>query len=119
MERPAGEADVYVARTAALVIHPDKITAVVVTREPVYADSASITESLRRRLGLPGQPQPIRVTGYYYMATFHVDAHAARKIHTLTGQNVGQIQRILGQMFAGRWGRDVPRAAAWGQSGRS
>lgn len=94
MERPAGEADVYVARTAALVIHPDEITAVVVTREPVYADTASITESFRRRFGLPGQPQPIRVTGYYYMATIHVDAHAARNVHTLTGQNVGQMVDI-------------------------
>jgi hypothetical protein len=90
MERPAGEADVYVARTAALVIHPDEITAVVVTREPVYADTASITESFRRRLGLPGQPQPMRIAGHVYLATMHVDTQAAQRVHTFTAKHVGQ-----------------------------
>ena len=90
MERPAGAADVYIARTAALVIHPDQITEVVLTREPVYADTASITESLRRRFGGPGDPQPIRVTGYYYMAAIHVDPQAARRVHTFTSKHVGQ-----------------------------
>jgi len=56
VERAAEETDVYVARTAALVIHLDEITTVVITREPVYADAASGTEAFRRRLGLPGQP---------------------------------------------------------------
>jgi len=79
VERAAEETDVYVARTAALVIHLDEITTVVITREPVYADAASGTEAFRRRLGLPGQPQPIRITSYYYMATIHVDTHAARE----------------------------------------
>ncbi len=90
LERAAEETDVYVARTAALVIHLDEITTVVITREPVYADAASGTEAFRRRLGLPGQPQPIQITSYYYRATIHVDTRAARRIHTFTTKNVGQ-----------------------------
>ena len=94
VKRPAEEAEVYVARTAALVIHLDEITTVVITRKPIYADLPSITESTRRQLGLPGQPQPIRVMGFHYVAVVHVDAHAARRLHTLTAKSVGQVVDI-------------------------
>jgi hypothetical protein len=90
LERPTEEGDVYVERTPALVLRPDEITTVVVTREPVYADTASMIEVFRRRHGLPGQPQPIRITSYYYWATIHVDVQAARRVHTFTANNVGQ-----------------------------
>ena len=90
VKRPVEEAELYVARAAALVIHPGEITRVVITRKPVYADLPSITEATRRQLGLPGQPQPLRITGHYYMAVVHVDTQAARRFHTLTAQNVGQ-----------------------------
>lgn len=94
VKRPAEETRLYVARTAALVIHSDNITMVVITRKPIYADLPSITESTRRQLGLPGQPQPIRVIGFYYVAVVHVNAHAARRLHTLTANSVGQIVDI-------------------------
>ena len=90
LERPTEEGDVYVERTAALVIRSDEITTVVITREPVYADTASMTEAFRRRLGLPGQPQPLRITSYYYMVTIHVGTDAARRVHAFTTKNVGQ-----------------------------
>ena len=48
LERPPDIIDMYVARTAELVIRPDEITTIVITREPVYADTASMTEVTSR-----------------------------------------------------------------------
>jgi hypothetical protein len=89
LERP-GEAAIYVARAAALVINTDEITAVVLTREPIYADTASVTEAVRRQLALPGQPQPMQIAGHVYLATMHVDTQAAQRVHTFTAKHVGQ-----------------------------
>jgi len=90
LERPDQGTEVYVSRTAALVIKPEEITSVVITREPVYADTASVTESIRRQQGWPGQQQPIRIVDYYYKTTIHVGLRAAERLHKFTAGNVGQ-----------------------------
>jgi hypothetical protein len=90
LERPDQGTEMYVSRTATLVIKPEEITSVVITRESVYADTASVTESIRRQQGWPGQQQPIRIVDYYYKTTIHVGPRAAERLHTFTAGNVGQ-----------------------------
>ena len=90
LEKPDQGTEVYVSRTSALVINQEEITSVVITREPVYADSASVTESIRRQQGWPGQQQPIRIVDYYYKTTIRVGPRAAGRLHTFTAGNVGQ-----------------------------